>query len=277
MADLRPRPGRWDAQLRLANAGVAVLGGTGSHAAWALAAAVIRTDVSGVWQCDWRTRFTVYLSRMVLDLELAGACVLTQAAAGPHRLLALVALTKLFAVATELLVFMHTDVYFLLQDLLRSRNLYQEASVYVRHLVGRCVRRSGSGSGSGSGNRTRAGPAPHPLAGLRAAKRRIVRCCAFVMVAGSAGSLVLACLVVTRVTLVLVGRALHTPAAPSCWLVVADAVTAITILGGLQALWAAAWWRRHAPRVRKIPSAAPARLIRLARPAGSSRNGARRP
>ncbi|TDC63471.1 HesA/MoeB/ThiF family protein [Streptomyces hainanensis] len=39
--DLRPRPGRWDAQLRLRNARVLVLGlgGTGSHAAWALAAA----------------------------------------------------------------------------------------------------------------------------------------------------------------------------------------------------------------------------------------------
>ncbi|WP_354645360.1 HesA/MoeB/ThiF family protein [Kitasatospora camelliae] len=41
MVDLRPRPGRWDAQLSLKRAGVVVLGlgGTGSHAAWALAAA----------------------------------------------------------------------------------------------------------------------------------------------------------------------------------------------------------------------------------------------
>ncbi|MEV8100267.1 ThiF family adenylyltransferase [Kitasatospora sp. NPDC085879] len=41
MVDLRPQPGRWDAQLSLKQAGVVVLGlgGTGSHAAWALAAA----------------------------------------------------------------------------------------------------------------------------------------------------------------------------------------------------------------------------------------------
>ncbi|MGW1185705.1 hypothetical protein ACWD7Y_21000 [Streptomyces drozdowiczii] len=31
----------------------------------------------------------------------------------------------------------------------------------------------------------------------------------------------------------------------------ADAVTTLTILIGLQALWIAAWWRRHAPRVRE--------------------------
>ncbi|MDH6143603.1 molybdopterin/thiamine biosynthesis adenylyltransferase [Kitasatospora sp. GP30] len=39
--DLRPRESQWDAQLKLKDAGVVVLGvgGTGSHAAWALAAA----------------------------------------------------------------------------------------------------------------------------------------------------------------------------------------------------------------------------------------------
>ncbi|MFE6764546.1 hypothetical protein [Streptomyces sp. NPDC057689] len=76
------------------------------------------------------------------------------------------------------------------------------------------------------------------------------------MVAGSAASLALAYLVVIRVTLVLLARALHTLADPSDWAAVADAVTTLTILIGLQALWIAAWWRRHAPRVRE-PSARP--------------------
>lgn len=198
---------------------------------------VMQTDVSGVWLCDRRTRFTVYLSGMALDLALAGGCVLVQAATGPQRLLAVVVLTKLFAVATELLIFMRTDVYFLLQDLLRRRNLYREASVYVRHLALRCIRPG-------------AGADRQPLAGLRASERRVVRGYACVMVAGSAASLVLAYFVVTRVTLVLLARALHTLGGPSGWAAVADAVTTITILTGLQALWIAAWWRRHAPRVR---------------------------
>ncbi|WP_354645361.1 hypothetical protein [Kitasatospora camelliae] len=195
---------------------------------------VLQTDVSGVWQCDRRTRITVYLSGIVLDLALAGGCVLMTAAGGPRRLLAVVVLTKLVGVATELLVFMRTDVYFLLQDLLGCRNLYRDATAYARHLTRRLLTRSG----------------PHPLTGLPPAERRAVRCYALLMVAGSAASLALGWLVLTRVTLVLLGRALGTLAAPPDLAAVADAVTTVVVLTGLQGLWVAAWWRRHGGGVR---------------------------
>lgn len=67
MADLRPRPGRWDAQLRLKQAGVVVLGlgGTGSHAAWALAAA----GVGRVHCVDPDTVDRANLARQVLYTE----------------------------------------------------------------------------------------------------------------------------------------------------------------------------------------------------------------
>ncbi|MER7846048.1 hypothetical protein ABTZ03_19080 [Kitasatospora sp. NPDC096077] len=195
---------------------------------------VMQTDVSGIWQCTRRVRCTVYLSGMVLDLATAGGCVLIQAGTGPNRLLSLLALSKLLAVAVELMVFMRTDVYFLLQDLLSCRNLYRDAGAYCRHLAARCLGR----------------PGPDPLAALRPRERRIVRGYAVLMVLGTLGSLLLGYLVFAEVTLVLLTRALHTLGGPADPLSLADAVATVVALVATQGLWVRAWWRRHGPKVR---------------------------
>ena len=196
---------------------------------------VVQTDVSGVWHCERRTRFTVYLSGLGLDLTLVGGCVLAQVATGPSRFLGLVVLTKLLAVAAEFMVFTRTDVYFLLQDLLSCRNLYGDACAYWRHLLARwCPSRRRLS----------------PIAGLGTRERYSVRCYAAVMAVGSAGALVLAYLALTRVVLVLLTRAVHTLGGAPGPLAVADSLTTIVILAGVQSLWATAWWRRHGPKVR---------------------------
>ncbi|MFI9365052.1 hypothetical protein ACIG5E_28980 [Kitasatospora sp. NPDC053057] len=197
---------------------------------------VMQTDVSGIWQCTRRVRCTVYLSGIVLDLGVAGGCVLIEAGTGPNRFLSLLVLSKLLAVAVEFMVFMRTDVYFLLQDLLSCRNLYQDAAVYCRHLALRCAGRA----------------QPSPLARLRPRERRIVRGYAVLMVLGSAGSLVLGYLLFARVTLVLLARALHTLGGPADPLSLADAVATVLALVAAQGLWVRAWWRRHGPKVRRL-------------------------
>ncbi|MDH6143602.1 putative peptide zinc metalloprotease protein [Kitasatospora sp. GP30] len=207
---------------------------------------VMQTDVSGIWQCTRRVRWTVYLSGIVLDLAISGSCVLTQAAIGPNRFLSSVMITKLLGVAIELMVFMRTDVYFLLQDMLSCRSLYQDAAAYCRYLAARCAGREHAS----------------PVAGLQPRERRIVRGYAVLLVAGSVCSLVLAYLVYTKVTLVLATRAVHTLAQPSGPLSTADAVATLAALVSAQGLWMLAWWRRHGARVRALLGRGTARSAR---------------
>ncbi|MFF2076797.1 hypothetical protein ACFVXG_18800 [Kitasatospora sp. NPDC058162] len=214
---------------------------------------VMQTDVSGIWQCPRKVRCTVYLSGMVLDLGIAGGCVLIETGTGPNRLLSLLAFSKLLAVAVELMVFMRTDVYFLLQDLLSCRNLYRDAAAYCRHLAARCAGRAH----------------PDPLAALRPRERRIVRGYAVLMVLGTVGSLVLAYLAFAQVTLVLLTRALHTLGGSADPVSLADAVATVIALVATQGLWVRAWWRRHGPKVRPVLRSLLRSLLRGGRTAGS--------
>ena len=94
-------------------------------------------------------------------------------------MLSLVALTSLGMLATQFLVFMRTDVYFLLQDLSGCRNMYGDASAYARHLALRLLRR----------------PSPDPLTVL---ERRALRTYAVLLVAGTAACLGVAFAVTCR-------------------------------------------------------------------------------
>jgi hypothetical protein len=82
---------------------------------------VVQTDVTGVWAEPRRTRMTVYLAGMVVNLLVAAGCVLVLAVAAPTGLaadlLAATALVSLLALPFEFLVFMRSDVYYVLQDL----------------------------------------------------------------------------------------------------------------------------------------------------------------
>ncbi|MEY9841006.1 hypothetical protein [Streptacidiphilus sp. EB103A] len=194
---------------------------------------VVQTEVTGVWLCDRRTRVTVYMSGIGLNLALASGCLLWETAAGANRLLSLVVLIEVGSVLCELLVFMRTDVYFLLQDLLRCRNLYGDASAYCHFLLARLVRRN----------------APNPLAALGRREQRRVRAYAVLMVAGTGAALFLAYQVYTKVTFVLFVHAIHGLTDRLGWPQLLDSCAVLTILVGVQGLWLTAWWRRHGPRV----------------------------
>jgi hypothetical protein len=210
---------------------------------------VVQTEISGVWLCDRRTRITVYLSGMATGLAIASCGLLAEAVSGPSPLPAMVVVIVAASVVYEFLVFMRTDVYFLVQDLLGCRNLYGDASAFCRHLLRRALGRRSS----------------DPLGALRRKERRRVRGYAVFLVLGTVATLAFGYLAYSKVTLVLLARALHGVGAASDWYTVADSAGTLTVLLSTHVLWGRAWWRRHGPRVRE--TARRARAVRYRRAA----------
>jgi len=139
-----------------------------------------QTDVSGVWAAPRRTRITVYLAGMGIDVCCAGACLLAAGLTGPQslvrHLLAVAAAETLVGLLGQFLVFMRTDVYFVLQDLAGCANLYADGSAYLRYLGKRATRPIRQGTDSSA----------DPGRGYPAARRRTVRLYSVLLLAGTA-------------------------------------------------------------------------------------------
>lgn len=203
-----------------------------------------QTDVSGIWLAERRERLTVYLAGMATDLTAAALCLLASSVTGRQAVLSLVVLTALTMVAAQFLVFMRTDVYFVLQDLTGCRDLYGEAVAYLRHLV---VRRG-----------------PDPSLRLPPRERVSVRAYTLVLVAGTAGCLAVAGATTVPALLAVLGGAVRGVAGARGAPGVLDGLAVLAVVGGTQALWARAWWRRHGPRVRRQGRALTAHRLRPA-------------
>ncbi|MGE7439376.1 hypothetical protein [Kitasatospora sp. NPDC001175] len=195
---------------------------------------VVQTDVSGIWLSPRRTRITVYLAGLLLDLSVVGCTLLTQLLTGPNRALAAVAATQLGAILTEFMVFTRTDLYFVLQDLLGCRNLYHDAAAFVRFTLARASGR----------------PATDPLIGLSRPEGNRVRAYAVVMLLGSAACLTMAAEAWHHVVWAMLTRAGGELFHATSWLSALDALTTILLLLGPQALWATVWWRQRRSRHR---------------------------
>jgi putative peptide zinc metalloprotease protein len=201
---------------------------------------VAQTDVSGAWAAPGRTRVTVYLAGIAANVCLAGAFLLVLGLASPHgvvrSLLAVAVAETVLMLATQLMVFMRTDLYFVLQDLTGCANLYADGSAYLRYLGHRTARRST--------------PATDPSLAHPASQRRAIRLYSVVLLAGTAICLGDECAVSVPALVVLVVRAVSeigvTP------VTTLDGGAALTILLTWQALWASSWWRRHRPQVRAL-------------------------
>jgi putative peptide zinc metalloprotease protein len=133
---------------------------------------------------------------------------------------------------------MRTDVYFVLQDLTGTANLYAEGSAYLRYLGGRATRRI----------RPARAPGADPSRGYPAARRRAVRLYSALLLAGTAVCLGIEFAVTLPALITLIGHAvaeLGTSAAAA-----ADGGAALAILLGFQLLWANQWRHRHWHQVR---------------------------
>ncbi|WP_169944358.1 hypothetical protein [Microbispora sp. H11081] len=136
---------------------------------------VVQTDVTAIWSVPRRSRYRVYLAGTFCDLFLLAALLLVLAHANPPEgvaaLLRALALVTMLSMPMELHVYMRTDFYFVLADLLRCRNLFGDGLDYARYLLRRVVAVA-----------RRARPPADPSAELSAHERRAVRIYAVLLV-----------------------------------------------------------------------------------------------
>jgi hypothetical protein len=198
---------------------------------------VAQTNVSGVWALRRRQRMTVYLSGIAVNLGVAAIGVILAAVAdgAVARLGAAVAVLSTMMIAPQFLVFMRTDLYFVLQDLTGCRNLYADGSAHVRWVVGRLV-----------GRRTNDGD---PSRQLPRRERRAVQAYAWMLGIGTAVCVSVAGAVTVPFALTLLATAVHGLATGGAAGRL-DGLTTFVVIGGYWIVWASAWWRRHGHRSR---------------------------
>jgi putative peptide zinc metalloprotease protein len=204
---------------------------------------VAQTDVSGVWASPRWKRMTVYLSGIAVNIVVAATAILVRVAVGPHtpggRVWAAVAVLSLLFIPPQLLLFMRTDLYFVLQDLTGCRNLYADGSAYVRwwgHGVRYAITRAGARPGD-------------PGAAIPARERRALFGYALVLLLGTMVCLAVAVTVTLPVALsvlAMAAKGLFTDGHVQARI---DALVTTAIVGGYWMLWCWAWWRRHGRRV----------------------------
>lgn len=194
---------------------------------------VAQTEVSGVWLRSRRERLTVYLSGLALDGVVWGGCLLARRLGVEWVLLPVITMTLVTSLAGQCLVFMRTDLYFVIQDLTGCRDLYRDTGRYLRHVVERACGR----------------PSRNPLRSLPAAERRFLRTYALGTAAGTAICVFVGLRILVEVTWPLMHRSLVHLLGPAGPWVRLDALTGMLVVAGLQVLWARLWWKRHAGRV----------------------------
>jgi hypothetical protein len=195
---------------------------------------VMQTDISGIELAPRRHRLTAYLAGVATNLTAASLAALAAGATAgtPRRVLAAVALLALLPLPFQLMVFMRTDLYFVLQDLTRCRDLFGDGVAFTRYRFRRLP--------GFRGGRT---AAPDPSLELPPNERRAVRVYSVVLVVGTTLCLAFFAALTLPADVTLLARAvgrLGPGRPPSDRL---DAIAVVVALGGLHALWLRTWWR----------------------------------
>jgi putative peptide zinc metalloprotease protein len=199
----------------------------------------VETDVSGVWAAPRRVRVTAYLAGMCTELIIAAGCLLILGIAHPHglagQLLSITLAESVLFLPSQLLVFMRTDVYFLLQDLAGCTNLYADGSAYVRDLARRAIGRGDP-------------PGREPGPDLPDRERWAVRCYAWLLLVGTIACLADAVFLAVPATVALLVRGATELDRGAIDML--DGLAALSVLGSIEVLWLYAWWRRHGGQLR---------------------------
>lgn len=199
-----------------------------------------QTDVSGIWSAPRRTRMVVYLSGMAVNTVLASAGVLLASLCPPgagRTFGAVLCISQLMLLSGQFMFFMRTDIYFVVQDLARCRDLYGDTTAYVRYLMRKVTGRSATGD---------------PSLALPARERRAVRLYSTFFVPGTAITLLVFATVTLPVLVELIGGAVRHLAAADSVASAADALTVLLIIVLSESLWARVWWRRHGLQVKTL-------------------------
>lgn len=100
-----------------------------------------QTTVSGLWGVSRKIRLRVYLAGAVADLFIISCCLLALRAGHLHgfagRSLQALMLSLWLGIGSQLEIYMRTDGYFVLQELVRCKNLYHDSWQYLRYLAQR--------------------------------------------------------------------------------------------------------------------------------------------
>jgi putative peptide zinc metalloprotease protein len=194
---------------------------------------VAQTDISGIEVAPRRERLTAYLAGMAVNVMVAALALFALAAMATgttaHRLLAFVMVLALLQLPYQFLVFMRTDVYFVLQELTRCRDLHGDGRAYVRYMARRLTRRNGG--------------AADPSLDLPPHERRAVRAYSVVLVAGTALCLAAMAAFTLPADLIVLGRAVSRLRPGHDTATYTDSVVVVLVLGGLHAVWLRTWWR----------------------------------
>ncbi|MGV9455645.1 hypothetical protein [Streptomyces sp. NPDC003635] len=198
---------------------------------------VMQTDISGIELAPRRHRLTAYLAGIALNLSVAASLLLILAVTDPgttaHRLLAAGVLLALLPLPFQCMVFTRTDLYFVLQDLTRCRNLYGDGLAYARYRFRRTVLRA---------------PGADPSTALPAHERRAVRVYSVVLVVGTAACLAFMAAVTLPLDIALLVRAAQGLGPGHSLAETLDSLVVLVVLGGVNVLWLVTWWRHRGRR-----------------------------
>ncbi|WP_406268997.1 M50 family metallopeptidase [Nocardia sp. NBC_00881] len=200
---------------------------------------VAETDISGIELAPRRHRLTAYLAGIALNLTVAAVAILlavvTDETTIIHRILAAVVVIALLPLPFQFMVFMRTDIYFVLQDLTACRDLYGDGATYVRY-IGNILRNT-------IFRHNRA--VDDPSIGLPPHERRAVRVYSVVLVVGTVLCLAVMATVTLPADLTLIYRAITRLGPNRSVATNLDSVAVLLILGTLHTIWAVTWWRQH--------------------------------
>lgn len=146
---------------------------------------VAQTDLTGLWALPRRSRYRAYIAGIAWEALLLSTVILILAhvavPVGARELLKTLALLVVFGLIGQLQLYVRTDLYFILADLLRAKNLTEDAVAFLLESIRRCAAALRPG-------RPRA-PAIHALDALPDGERQKVRIYALLMLTGSVLSL----------------------------------------------------------------------------------------
>lgn len=209
---------------------------------------VLQTDVTAVWAIPRKYRYRVYLGGMLWDVAVVCVSILLIAHASlpplPQRLLAALVLMSVVAMVMQAQIYMRTDLYFVLLDLLRCRNLFHDGLAYAQYVLWRA--------------RHAIAPAhvavmDDPTISLPVHERRAVRIYAVAVIVGS--GITLGSFAVYGIPIIVYGAATAMSAVidgvtGGSALTAIDGALIILVEGILQAIFLVTFYRRHRRKAR---------------------------
>jgi putative peptide zinc metalloprotease protein len=216
---------------------------------------VAQTDVTAIWGVPRRHRYRVYLAGLSCDIFLAAAMLLCIVYLPLPALiegwLRAFVLCLVLGIALQAQVHMRTDLYFVLRDLLRCRNLFDDGLAYARHFFRRVI-----GTVPGARRPQQA----DPTAGMAAHERRAIRVYAVFLCLGTACTLaVFGCygIPIAATALIHAGTALWNGVNGGALSGAIDAGLFLLIEIGIQTLFVVTFVRGHRHWFRPRESAGP--------------------